>query len=137
MEFEKYTERVKGFLQSAQTLALRSNHQQLAPEHVLKVLLEDKEGLAANLIRAAGGDPAKALNGVEAELAKLPKVEGGVGPGLSGAGDGQAVRPGREDRREGGRFLRHRGAAAAGPRAGRAPPRRAARWPTPVSPPRG
>jgi ATP-dependent Clp protease ATP-binding subunit ClpB len=79
MDFEKYTERVKGFLQSAQTLALRSNHQQLAPEHVLKVLIEDKEGLAANLVRAAGGDPAKALKGVEAALAKMPKVEGGTG----------------------------------------------------------
>ncbi len=79
MEFEKYTERVKGFIQSAQTLALRSNHQQLAPEHVLKVLIEDKEGLAANLIRAAGGDPAKALKSVDAALAKMPKVEGGSG----------------------------------------------------------
>ncbi len=79
MEFEKYTERVKGFLQSAQTLALRSNHQQLAPEHVLKVLIEDKEGLAANLIRAAGGDPAKALKSVDAALDKMPKVEGGSG----------------------------------------------------------
>ena len=76
MEFEKYTERSRGFIQSAQTLALRSGHQQLTPQHVLKVLLDDKEGLAANLIRAAGGDPARALAGVEAELAKLPKVEG-------------------------------------------------------------
>jgi len=77
MEFEKYTERSKGFIQSAQTLALRSGHQQLTPLHVLKVLLDDKEGLAANLIRAAGADPARALKGVEAELGKLPKVEGG------------------------------------------------------------
>ena len=76
MEFEKYTERSRGFIQSAQTLALRSGHQQLTPQHVLKVLLDDKEGLAANLIRAAGGDPGRALAGVEAELAKLPKVEG-------------------------------------------------------------
>ena len=79
MNLEKYTERVKGFLQSAQTLALRSNHQQLAPEHILKVLLDDKEGLAANLIRAGGGDPARALKAVEASLDKLPKVEGGSG----------------------------------------------------------
>ena len=76
MEFEKYTERSKGFVQSAQTLAVRSNHQQLTPLHLLKVLLEDKEGLAANLIRAAGGDPGRALSGTEAELGKLPKVEG-------------------------------------------------------------
>ncbi|HVO16229.1 MAG TPA: Clp protease N-terminal domain-containing protein, partial [Alphaproteobacteria bacterium] len=80
MDFEKYTERSRGFVQSAQGLALRSNHQRFTPEHVLKVLLDDKEGLAANLIRAAGGDPAKALKEVEAELKKLPAVEG------SGAG---------------------------------------------------
>jgi len=80
MEFEKYTERSRGFIQSAQTLALRSNHQQFTPLHILKVLLDDKEGLAANLIRAAGGDPKKALANVEAELGRLPKVEG------SGAG---------------------------------------------------
>jgi ATP-dependent Clp protease ATP-binding subunit ClpB len=80
MDFEKYTERAKGFIQSAQTLALRSGHQRLTPEHVLKVLLDDKEGMAANLIRAAGADPKAALAGIEAELAKMPRVEG------SGAG---------------------------------------------------
>ncbi|MGH7029529.1 MAG: Clp protease N-terminal domain-containing protein, partial [Stellaceae bacterium] len=80
MEFEKYTERSKGFIQSAQALALRSGHQRLTPEHLLKVLLDDKEGLGANLIRAAGGDPRAALGAVEAELDKLPRVEG------SGAG---------------------------------------------------
>jgi len=76
MNFEKYTERSRGFIQSAQTLALRSGHQRFQPEHILKVLLDDKEGLAAGLIRAAGGDPAKALKAVEAELAKIAKVEG-------------------------------------------------------------
>jgi ATP-dependent Clp protease ATP-binding subunit ClpB len=80
MEFEKYTDRAKGFLQSAQTLALRRGHQRLTPEHLLTVLLEDKEGLAANLIRTSGGDPQAALRAVEGELARLPKVEG------SGAG---------------------------------------------------
>src|SRR3981081_1747043 len=80
MELEKYTERSKGFIQSAQNLALRSGHQRLLPEHLLKVLLEDKEGLCANLIRAAGGDPQIVLAGVDAELNKQPKVEG------SGAG---------------------------------------------------
>jgi ATP-dependent Clp protease ATP-binding subunit ClpB len=80
MEFEKYTERSRGFIQSAQTLALRSGHQRLTPEHLLKVLLDDKEGLSANLIRAAGGDPLLALKAIEAEIAKLPRVEG------SGAG---------------------------------------------------
>ncbi|KZD02877.1 ATP-dependent chaperone ClpB [Oceanibaculum pacificum] len=80
MDIEKFTERSKGFLQSAQTLALTSGHQRLAPDHLLKVLLDDAEGLAANLIRASGGDPAKALSATEATLAKLPRVEG------SGAG---------------------------------------------------
>ena len=80
MEFETYTERSKGFVQSAQGLALRSGHQRFTPEHLLKVLLDDEEGLCANLISAAGGDPKKARERVETELAKLPKVEG------SGAG---------------------------------------------------
>ncbi|HEU0157244.1 MAG TPA: ATP-dependent chaperone ClpB [Stellaceae bacterium] len=80
MEIEKYTERSKGFIQSAQTLALRSGHQRLTPDHLLKVLLDDKEGLCANLIRAAGGDPQIVSRAVEAELAKQPRVEG------SGAG---------------------------------------------------
>ena len=80
MDFEKFTERSRGFVQSAQGLALRSGHQRFTPEHLLKVLLDDSEGLAANLIKAAGGDPARALSAVEAELAKLPRVEG------SGAG---------------------------------------------------
>src|ERR1700688_3512459 len=77
MDLEKYTERSQGFIQAAQTLALRSGHQRLTPEHLLKALLEDKEGLAANLMRAAGSDPALALAALERELAKLPKVEGG------------------------------------------------------------
>ena len=80
MDFEKFTERSRGFVQSAQGLALRSGHQRFSPEHLLKVILEDKEGLAANLIRAAGGRPDDALGGIERELDKLPKVEG------SGAG---------------------------------------------------
>jgi ATP-dependent Clp protease ATP-binding subunit ClpB len=80
MDLEKFTERSRGFLQAAQTLALTSGHQQLTPEHLLKVLLDDKEGLAANLMRSAGADPARALSAVERELGKLPRVEG------SGAG---------------------------------------------------
>jgi ATP-dependent Clp protease ATP-binding subunit ClpB len=80
MNFEKYTERSQGFIQSAQGLALRSNNQRFTPEHLLKVLLDDREGLAANLIRASGGDPVRALSAVERDLAKMPKVEG------SGAG---------------------------------------------------
>ncbi len=81
MDFEKYTERSKGFVQSAQTLAVRMGHQRLLPEHLLKVLLDDREGLAAKLMKAAGGDPKKALAAVEAELDKQPKVEG---PGAGG-----------------------------------------------------
>ncbi len=77
MDIEKYTERSRGFIQAAQSLAQRSGHQRLTPEHILKILLDDREGLAANLIRASGGDPARALSAVEAALAKLPKVEGG------------------------------------------------------------
>src|SRR6266404_3565305 len=80
MEIEKYTDRAKGFLQSAQNLALRRGHQRLTPEHLLKILLEDSEGLCANLIRAAGGDPKAALTAVDGELERLPRVEG------SGAG---------------------------------------------------
>jgi len=76
MDFKNYTERSQGFVQAAQGLAMRSHHQQLTPEHLLKVLLDDKEGLAANLIRTAGGDPARALSAVEADLNKMPKVEG-------------------------------------------------------------
>jgi ATP-dependent Clp protease ATP-binding subunit ClpB len=81
MDFEKYTERSRGFIQSAQTLALREGHQKFSPEHVLKVLLDDDEGLAAGLIKAAGGDSRLALKDTEAALAKMPKV--------SGAGAGQ------------------------------------------------
>lgn len=77
MNFENYTERSRGFVQSAQTLALREGHQQLTPEHLLKVLLEDKEGLAAGLVRDAGGDPDAARTKAEAILARLPKVKGG------------------------------------------------------------
>ncbi|HEY1709679.1 MAG TPA: ATP-dependent chaperone ClpB [Rhizomicrobium sp.] len=76
MDIEKFTERSRGFIQSAQGLALRSNHQYFKPEHLLKVLLDDEEGLAARLIRAAGGRPEEALRETEMALAKLPKVEG-------------------------------------------------------------
>ena len=81
MEFEKYTERSRGFIQSAQALALREGHQRFSPEHLLKVLLDDEEGLAAGLIKAAGGDSRAALRDTEAGLSRMPKV--------SGAGAGQ------------------------------------------------
>jgi len=80
MNVEKFTERARGFIQSAQSAALREGHQKFTAEHLLKVLLDDKEGLAANLIGKAGGNAQAALQATEAELARLPKVEG------SGAG---------------------------------------------------
>src|SRR6266849_1650615 len=79
MDVEKFTERARGFMQSAQGLALRSGNQQFTPEHLLKVLIDDEEGLAARLITAAGGNDRAVRNGVEQALAKLPKVEGGSG----------------------------------------------------------
>src|SRR5437868_1591135 len=80
MDFEKYTDRARGFVQSAQSLALREGHQQFTPEHLLKVLLDDPEGLAAGLIDRSGGRSREALGAVETALAKIPKVSG------SGAG---------------------------------------------------
>ena len=79
MDIEKYSERVRGFLQSAQTMALSRNHQQFTPEHLLKVLVDDEEGLAASLISRAGGDIKAVQLGVEAALNALPRVEGGNG----------------------------------------------------------
>jgi ATP-dependent Clp protease ATP-binding subunit ClpB len=77
MNIEKYTDRARGFIQSAQSLALREGHQQFTPEHVLKVLLDDPEGLAAGLIDRSGGQSRQALQGVEDALGKMPKVSGG------------------------------------------------------------
>ncbi|MGA9137743.1 MAG: Clp protease N-terminal domain-containing protein, partial [Methylovirgula sp.] len=80
MNFEKYTERARGFVQSAQSLAVREGNQQFTPEHLLKVLLDDPEGLASGLIDRAGGNSREALVQTELALGKLPKIEG------SGAG---------------------------------------------------
>lgn len=79
MNLEKYTERVRGFFQAAQSKALADGHQQFVPEHILKVLLDDEQGLAASLINRAGGNPKDALLATEAAIAKLPKVSGGDG----------------------------------------------------------
>ena len=76
MNIEKYTERARGFVQSAQTLAMREGHQQFTPEHILKVLLDDPEGLCGGLIDKAGGRSREALQQTEIALAKLPKVQG-------------------------------------------------------------
>jgi ATP-dependent Clp protease ATP-binding subunit ClpB len=83
MNIEKFTDRAKGFLQSAQTVAIRNNHQRITPEHVLKALLEDEEGMAANLIRAAGGSPETATQLTDQALAKIAQVSGGGAQSLS------------------------------------------------------
>ncbi|WP_116089695.1 ATP-dependent chaperone ClpB [Sphingomonas crusticola] len=77
MNLEKFTERAKGFLQAAQTVSIRMSHQRISPEHLLKALLEDEQGMASGLIRAAGGDPAIALSATDAALARIPVVSGG------------------------------------------------------------
>jgi len=91
MNIEKFTDRAKGFLQSAQTVAIRMSHQRIGPEHLLKALLEDSEGMASGLIKAAGGSAQVALRDVDAALAKVPVVSGSGAqqtPGL----DNDAVR---------------------------------------------
>lgn len=85
MNLDKLTDRAKGFLQAAQTIAIRMNHQRIAPEHLLKALLDDGEGMAAGLITRAGGNAKGALAAVDAALAKLPAVTGGgaqASPGI-------------------------------------------------------
>ncbi len=77
MNIEKYTERSKGFLQSAQTVAIRMNHQRIAPEHILKALLEDDQGMAAGLIGAAGGDARRVVAQTDEALSRIPQVSGG------------------------------------------------------------
>ena len=79
MNIEKYSERVRGFLQSAQTKALADGNPQFTPEHVLKVLLDDDQGMASSLIERAGGNAREARRANEAALDKLPKVSGGNG----------------------------------------------------------
>lgn len=79
MNLDKFTERSRGFVQAAQTIAMRENHQRLAPEHLLKALMDDEEGLAANLITRAGGDVATVRSVVNASVAKIPQVTGDAG----------------------------------------------------------
>ncbi|WP_066800412.1 ATP-dependent chaperone ClpB [Sphingomonas soli] len=91
MNLEKFTDRAKGFLQSAQTVAIRMSHQRIGSEHLLKALLEDEQGMASGLIAAAGGDAKRALSEIDAALAKVPAVSGSGAqqtPGL----DNDAVR---------------------------------------------
>nr|WP_323781816.1 ATP-dependent chaperone ClpB [Amylibacter sp.] len=79
MNLEKFTERSRGMIQSAQTIAMREDHQRFTPQHLLKALLDDGEGLAANLIKAAGGNPSRVLQDLDVNLAKMPKVSGDNG----------------------------------------------------------
>jgi ATP-dependent Clp protease ATP-binding subunit ClpB len=91
MNLEKFTDRAKGFLQSAQTVAIRMNHQRITPLHLLKALLEDEEGMAAGLIQRAGGEASLAASKVDEDLGKIPQVTGSGAqqtPGL----DNDAVR---------------------------------------------
>ena len=79
MDLEKFTERSRGFLQAAQTIAARESHQRLAPEHLLKALMDDDQGLAANLIRSSGGAPDRVVEALDQALAKIPQVTGDAG----------------------------------------------------------
>ena len=88
MDFEKLTERVRGFVQAAQTIAVRENHQRIVPAHLAKALLDDEQGMAAGLLKAAGGDAQAARIAVDALVAKEPTVTGNgasAAPGMDGA----------------------------------------------------
>jgi len=91
MNLEKFTDRAKGFLQAAQTVAIRMNHQRIQPEHLLKALLEDNEGMSWGLIERAGGNPKLAVDAVDAALAKIPAVSGSGAQSTPGL-DNNAVR---------------------------------------------
>ncbi|QFT91532.1 Chaperone protein ClpB [Roseovarius sp. THAF9] len=89
MDLSKFTERSRGFIQAAQTIAIRESHQKLAPEHVLKALMDDPEGMASNLIKRAGGEPARVVQALDLSLGKIPKVSGDAGQTYM---DGQTVK---------------------------------------------
>jgi ATP-dependent Clp protease ATP-binding subunit ClpB len=91
MDFEKLTDRARGFLQAAQTIAVREHHQRIAPAHLLKALLDDEQGMAAGLINAAGGDGKAAQREVDALVAKIPAVTGS-GATQAPALDGDTIR---------------------------------------------
>ncbi|MHA6263095.1 ATP-dependent chaperone ClpB [Arenibacterium sp. CAU 1754] len=79
MDLNKFTERARGFVQAAQTIAMREGHQRLTPEHLLKALMDDEQGLASNLISRAGGTPARVVESLDAALTKIPQVSGDAG----------------------------------------------------------
>ncbi len=85
MNLEKFTERARGFVQAAQTIAIRENHQKLSPEHLLKALMDDEQGLAANLIRKAGGDVAQIGTGLALAMGKIARVTGNAQPFMDSA----------------------------------------------------
>ena len=119
MNLEKFTDRAKGFLQSAQTVAIRMNHQRITPEHLLKALLEDNEGMSAQLIQRAGGNAKLAVDEVDAALAKVPAVSGSGAQATPGL-DNDAVRAldqAEQAGDQGGRQLRAGAAHPAGARA--------------------
>src|SRR5215216_86234 len=91
MDFEKLTDRARGFLQAAQTIAVREHHQRIAPAHLLKAVLDDEQGMAAGLIQAAGGDPKAAKREVDALVSKIPSVTGS-GATQAPALDGDTIR---------------------------------------------
>lgn len=79
MDFNKFTERSRGFVQAAQTIAMRENHQRVMPEHILKALMDDDQGLASNLIKRAGGAPNRVVEALDAAMSKIPQVSGDAG----------------------------------------------------------
>ena len=80
MNLEKFTERSRGFLQAAQTIAMRESNQKLTAEHLLKAIMDDEQGMAANLLRRAGGEPKRVQDAVDLAMRKLPKVSGDAQP---------------------------------------------------------
>src|SRR5215203_4316063 len=91
MDFEKLTDRARGFLQAGQTIAVREHHQRIVPAHLVKALLDDEQGMAAGLIQGSGGDPQAARREVDALVAKVPAVTG-TGTTSAPALDGDTIR---------------------------------------------
>ena len=114
MDFEKFSDRLKGFVQSAQTVAIREGNPQITPEHLLKVLLDDPEGLAAGLIAKAGGRPEGGAGARRGGARQAAQGVGRRGSSAYGAGTRPRARPGGAVVDQGRRQLRHRRARAAG-----------------------
>ncbi len=91
MNLDKFTERSRGFIQAAQTIAMRESHQKLAPEHLLKALMDDDQGLASNLIKSAGGQPDRVVQVIDTKMAKIPKVSGDAGQVYLDSGTGKVL----------------------------------------------